>query len=175
MIVFGKERDYIVHNAEVIKGFFGDYRWLSNFHECDIHFEGLIFPSTENAYVYAKIPQNRITELQETVNTLLTCSPSDSKKIGKSIPIRDDWDRIKYDVMSSVVFDKYYRHMDLRKQLLMTGDRLLEETNHWGDTFWGVCDGKGQNKLGKIHMRIREYWGQEYPDLLDKKRVTKLF
>lgn len=175
MEVFGKERDYIVHNAEVVKGFFGDYRWLSNFHKCTIWFDGVGFPSTENAYVYAKLSDYDRSHAWETVSALMSCTPSESKKLGREIPIREDWDRIKFDVMSAVVFEKYYRHIELRHQLLATGSKLLEETNHWGDTYWGVCDGKGQNKLGKIHMRIRDYWGKEYPDLLNKKKVTKLF
>ena len=39
--------------------------------------------------------------------------------------------------------------------LLDTGDLYIEETNSWGDTFWGVCEGKGQNVLGNILMGIR--------------------
>ncbi len=35
---------------------------------------------------------------------------------------------------------------------------LLQEGNRWGDTFWGVDlrTGKGENKLGKILMRVRK-------------------
>jgi predicted NAD-dependent protein-ADP-ribosyltransferase YbiA (DUF1768 family) len=29
------------------------------------------------------------------------------------------------------------------------------EGNSWGDTYWGVCKGKGQNKLGHILMQVR--------------------
>ena len=32
---------------------------------------------------------------------------------------------------------------------------MLIEGNEWGDTFWGTCDGIGENHLGKILMRIR--------------------
>lgn len=44
----------------------------------------------------------------------------------------------------------------LREQLLATGDQELIEGNTWGDTFWGVCNGEGQNVLGKMLMNIRE-------------------
>lgn len=40
--------------------------------------------------------------------------------------------------------------------LLKTGDEELVEGNTWGDTFWGVCKGKGRNELGKILMKVRE-------------------
>lgn len=31
----------------------------------------------------------------------------------------------------------------------------LIEGNTWGDRIWGVCDGVGENRLGKILMRVR--------------------
>ena len=177
MEVMGEERDYIIHNAAVIKGFFGEFRWLSNFHRCEIYFDGFMFPSTENAYVYAKMDIATIDEVifKDTLEKLLVCSPAESKKLGRTFPLREDWELIKFDVMSAVVFDKFYRHVELRKQLLSTGYKHIEETNHWKDVYWGVCDGKGHNQLGKIHMAIRDYWAKQYPELLNKKKATQLF
>ena len=60
--------------------------------------------------------------------------------------------------MSSIVFEKFYRNKELRKKLLETGDRYLEETNWWGDDFWGGCNGEGRNELGKILMKVRDFW-----------------
>jgi predicted NAD-dependent protein-ADP-ribosyltransferase YbiA (DUF1768 family) len=40
--------------------------------------------------------------------------------------------------------------------LLETGDAELIEGNDWGDTFWGVCGGKGNNFLGKLLMEVRK-------------------
>ena len=166
MIVNGYERDYIIHDDKNIKGFFGEYRWLSNYHVCDIYFEGNKYGSTEAAYQAAKSPDSfirfQMTEL----------SPGDSKQFAKTILIRNDWHNVKYDVMSTIVFDKFYRHKDLRIKLLETGDKYLEETNHWGDRYYGVCDGEGLNVLGNILMNIRSFW-------LNKERIlqkkTKFF
>jgi hypothetical protein len=44
---------------------------------------------------------------------------------------------------------------ELRKKLLATGESYLEETNTWRDTFWGVCNGVGENWLGKLLMEER--------------------
>ena len=44
----------------------------------------------------------------------------------------------------------------LAAKLLATGEATLVEGNHWGDTFWGVCDGEGRNQLGEILMTVRE-------------------
>ena len=44
---------------------------------------------------------------------------------------------------------------ELREKLLATGNEELIEGNWWGDTYWGVCKGKGENNLGKSLMKIR--------------------
>ena len=45
---------------------------------------------------------------------------------------------------------------ELKEMLLATGDEELVEGNYWHDTIWGVCDGVGENHLGKMLMEIRE-------------------
>ena len=50
---------------------------------------------------------------------------------------------------------KFTTNPNLAKRLLDTGDEELIEGNDWNDIFWGVCNGKGENNLGKILMRIR--------------------
>jgi predicted NAD-dependent protein-ADP-ribosyltransferase YbiA (DUF1768 family) len=57
--------------------------------------------------------------------------------------------------MHAVVWAKFSQNPELGKKLLETGDRYLEERNWWGDKFWSVYQGEGQNLLGKIIMDIR--------------------
>ena len=40
--------------------------------------------------------------------------------------------------------------------LLATGDAKIVEGNTWGDVFWGVCNGVGENHLGEILMKVRQ-------------------
>ena len=47
------------------------------------------------------------------------------------------------------------QHPDLKEKLLSSGSVHLIEGNDWNDREWGVCNGEGKNKLGKILMRIR--------------------
>jgi predicted NAD-dependent protein-ADP-ribosyltransferase YbiA (DUF1768 family) len=58
--------------------------------------------------------------------------------------------------MYDIVLDKFTRNPYLAEMLVETGDRYLEESNHWNDTVWGVCDGIGTNWLGKIIMDVRD-------------------
>jgi hypothetical protein len=133
-----------------IQGFRGAYRWLSNFWPAKVKLHGLEFPTTEHAYQAAKSnnPDDwlRFTTLPK---------PSDAKRAGRYLNMRSTWDSVKLFVMEDVTRQKY-QDPTLKALLLSTGDALLEETNHWNDTFWGVCNGVGHNHLGKILMKIRE-------------------
>ena len=63
---------------------------------------------------------------------------------------------MKYDVMYQVCKAKFLQNPDLARKLVETGDAELVEGNTWGDKVWGVCDGVGENNLGKTLMRIRD-------------------
>jgi len=159
MIVYGKERDYIVWDDDNIKGLFHEYKFLSNFEECPVYFDGLMFGSTEAAYQSAKIT-DPVIKLQ-----FAESKPRNAMIMGRSFEnstvFRKDWYEIRYDVMASVVFDKFYRNIELRSKLLETGSKYIEESNHWADHFYGVCDGTGENNMGKILMKVRDFWNNK--------------
>jgi ribA/ribD-fused uncharacterized protein len=133
-----------------ITGFFGEYRFLSNFHIVSITWEGITFPSTEHAYQAAKS-----LDVQERERIASLATPKEARKAGKLVELRPDWDQVKLQVMKEICLLKY-QHPDLKDSLLATGDSYLEETNWWGDRYWGVCKGTGQNHLGKLLMEIRD-------------------
>jgi ribA/ribD-fused uncharacterized protein len=109
-----------------------------------------MYPSTENAFMAAKT-LDRDERLQ-----FVHISPKEAKALGRTIKLRPDWNKVRVEVMYAVIFDKFYRNKGIRRWLLDTGDKLLVEGNHWNDKFWGVCEGEGENMLGKILMQIRE-------------------
>ena len=145
----------LTHDEKNIKGFFGEYRWLSNFYKCIVAFDSKFYPSSENGYQAAKTLDHELREHFQEI------TPFQSKKESHKLNIRENWDEIRYDIMSSLVFDKFYRNQELREKLLATGDKYLEETNYWDDTYWGVCNGVGENNLGKILMKVRDYWREK--------------
>lgn len=135
----------------MIDSFSGKYRFLSNFWPCDIEYEGIKYPSTEHAFQAAKTLDVRTRQLMSKLPT-----PGKAKRYGKHIELRNDWEQVKIGVMREILQQKFSRHEDLEKLLLETGDQELVEGNTWGDKFWGVCDGEGQNHLGKLLMEIRK-------------------
>lgn len=135
---------------EPIKIFEGKYAFLSNFWEHPISWNGLDFYSVEAAYQSAKA----LTPLIQREFTSL--NPSQAKKKGRNIQIRLDWNEVRLGIMEELVRIKFTTNPALKKALIETGDAHLEEGNWWKDTFWGVCNGIGENNLGKILMRIRE-------------------
>ncbi len=149
-------RDVATHDEKNVKGFFGEYRFLSNFHvPAPVEFEGIFYPSSENAYQAAKCAPTKRYEFT-------SCTPKESKKLWKKVGTvysPAEWDSIKNSIMARIVFSKFLINKDLRKQLLETGSRYLEETNWWKDIWWGAdTNGVGENHLGRILMATREYF-----------------
>lgn len=58
--------------------------------------------------------------------------------------------------MYEICMAKFTQNEDLKEKLLATGNDILEEGNTWGDKVWGTVNGVGENKLGKILMKVRE-------------------
>jgi hypothetical protein len=133
---------------ERIEGFFEDHRFLSNFEETLIEYDGLTYLCTEGAYQAAKSPHKSVKE------AFVGLTGAEAKKLGQKIEMRPDWDKVKTQVMLDVTRIKY-KNRYMAHKLLRTGDRYLEETNWWGDKYWGVCNGVGNNYLGHILMKVR--------------------
>ena len=161
--VRGDWKSIAVHDDKNIRGFFGDYRYLSNFYDCDVYCDSLRFPSSEHAYMFSKLDKKNTSEeqLKYSHDLIVYMSHAQVKKWGNKIVLRPDWEEVKYDVMASIVFDKFYRNLNLREKLINTGDKYLEELNWWSDVIWGVDYQKGgKNWLGKILMKTRDFWNK---------------
>ena len=123
---------------------------MSNFYLVPITYEGMKFASVEHAYQSAKTldPTERI----RFTSPLLTAGQA--KRLGRKVTIRSDWENEKLNVMETLLRIKFTNPL-LASALLRTIPHDLIEGNDWGDRFWGVCKGKGENHLGKLLMKIR--------------------
>ena len=128
------------------------YRFLSNFYETRVEYRGLVFGSNEAAFQAQKC----LTEEEKAQFTAF--GPGKSKGIGRRVKLRPDWEEVKAGIMEEVVRAKFTQHPELAAMLLATGEKVLVEGNTWGDTCWGVDlrTGQGENRLGKILMKVRE-------------------
>ncbi len=139
-----------------IKGFFGDYAYLSNMYLLDISIEynGMLYKSTENAYQSAKFDD--ISMKVEIQNM----SPKKSKIYARKNKqfIIPNWYDIRLNIMREVVFKKFLYNIELQEMLINIGDAYIEETNNWNDIYYGVCNGVGKNHLGLILMQTRKYF-----------------
>ena len=135
-----------------IQEFRGEHFFLSNFYEAPVTYQGLTYGSNEAAFQAQKC----LSEAERLEFTALR--PSDSKRRGRKVQLRPDWEQVKLGIMEDIVRAKFTQNEDLRAMLLATGDAVLEEGNSWNDTFWGIIrkTGRGQNHLGRILMRVRE-------------------
>ena len=142
--------------SEDIYGFQKELRWLSNMWPCPITFKGMTFPSSENVYQAAKFSRDL-----DVVRKFLKLTPMDSKTCVKQFQtlypeaIDTNFHQRKIDVMEMAVRAKFKQNDYLATKLILTGDVYIEETNNWGDRYWGVVEGEGENHLGKILMKIR--------------------
>lgn len=138
-----------------IDDFRGAYAFLSNFYLTPAAYEGTYYKTAEHTYQAAKTRNP-----EDKKNIEAAPSPGIAKRMGKAVALRKDWESIKDQVMLDILRSKFFRR-SLRKQLLNTGDAELVEVNSWGDTYWGVCKGKGENRLGKLLMQVRDEYRQE--------------
>ncbi|GJQ27182.1 MAG: hypothetical protein HBSAPP02_22140 [Phycisphaerae bacterium] len=136
--------------AAAIDSFSGEYRYLSNFWLAAVTYEGKRYPSVEHAYQAAKT-----LDVGERARIAGLATASEAKRAGRGLRVRVDWEQVKLGVMEQCVRDKFLNHADLGAKLLATGEAELVEGNDWGDRFWGVCEGRGENHLGKILMKVR--------------------
>lgn len=133
----------------MIDKFSGKNRFLSNFWPAPIIYKGKKYYTVEHAYQASKT-----LDEDECEAIRLASTPGKAKRLGSKVTIQPDWDNIKYRIMKELVMLKF-QIPELAEKLLATNGQILVEGNIWGDTYWGVCDGIGNNHLGEILMMVR--------------------
>lgn len=136
-----------------IMSFRGEYSFLSNFYEGKVFtYKGLKFNNTEAPF-HAEKCWSRAKEFE-------MIRPLQSKRLGRRVLMRKDWEQIKDRVMYDVCYAKFTQDPVLKAKLLATGNRELVEGNTHGDRCWGMTCSNGvwigENRLGKVLMKLRD-------------------
>lgn len=149
-----------------IVGFYGEYRFLSNFWYTPVKMYGITFPTVEHAFAAAKIDptdgRNGPDPYQKMRDIAAMKKPQDAKRAGGRrgiVVMREDWDTVKEDLVLELIRRKFANPV-LREKLLATGDRDLYEFNTHGDDIWGLLEKTpgvmtGRSMLGEMLMFIR--------------------
>jgi N-glycosidase YbiA len=127
-----------------------EFEFLSNFYPCRVVFDGIEYPSAEHAYQAAKTVDVKMRKQIAACETA-----GKAKRMGRTVELRPEWDSFKPWVMMVILKSKFSNQELLAK--LRAVDEPIVEHNTWGDTYWGVCDGVGQNMLGFLLELIRDF------------------
>jgi ribA/ribD-fused uncharacterized protein len=126
--------------------------FLSNFYPSD----ETLPPTLEHWFQAAKTDDH--TQQQQV---MAAKSAGDAKRLGKSVTLRLDWDRVKTSVMRDLLGRKFVAGSELARLLVATEGHYLIEGNTHHDKTWGaVWDTRnicwhGENRLGLLLMERR--------------------
>lgn len=128
------------------------YREFSNFANYPVLIDGCVWPTTEHYYQAQKFED---PARQEDIRQLSKAVAAKRYATKHKSNIRADWGARKDRVMERALRAKFTQHETLRALLVGSGDEKIEEDSPH-DSYWGTgSDGKGQNKLGEMLMRLR--------------------
>jgi ribA/ribD-fused uncharacterized protein len=126
-----------------------EYAFLSNYYPCFVEYDGIKYKSSEAAFQAQKEENYEQRKLFKDLN------PAEAKARGRKIRLRKDWEQVKDQIMYEIVKAKFEQSDGFIDLLLKIEEPIIED-NTWNDTYWGVCNGVGQNKLGLILERLKK-------------------
>lgn len=139
---------------------------FSNWFPAEFTVDGIQFNCAEQYMMYMKAKTFNDTNSMDLI--LKAKNPGFQKSLGKKVANFDPvvWDGVKEDIVYDGCLAKYSQHLDLKEELVKTGDLILVEASPY-DKIWGIgmaedhpdatdeSKWQGQNLLGKALMRVR--------------------
>lgn len=124
--------------------------FLNNFKKAPFSLYGHTWNNVETPYQFKKT-----FDPEEKKAFFEAKTPREARDLGQKVTIRPDWDQARLFIMYECVRAKFEQNLDLKEQLLATGDEELIEDSPI-DYYWGCgADGSGKNMLGKVLMFVR--------------------
>ena len=130
-----------------VPSFRDEYSWMSNMHKCKVVYNGQMFPSSEHAYMYAKMKHSETPDKMHYLE-FIRLEPKKTKNFTKKLKLNWYWHHVKGDIMKVICYSKFDLNPDLADKLMATGEEPIEEGNTWNDTYFGVIIDENGNKVG---------------------------
>jgi predicted NAD-dependent protein-ADP-ribosyltransferase YbiA (DUF1768 family) len=124
-----------------VPAFRDEFEFLSNMYPCKVQ----EFSCVESYFQAMKCP--------DRANEFIGLNGYQAKALGRRVKLRADWNDERISVMRGILFIKFQGEL-LERLKAIEGE--IVERNTWNDTFWGVCNNKGENHLGKLLMEVRD-------------------
>jgi ribA/ribD-fused uncharacterized protein len=131
------------------------YEPLNNWSAHRVTIWGKTFPTLEHGFHYRKYSDKHPEIAEEIANAP---SPWAAMQVDRHhrAKRRHDWQEAKVGIMTELMRAKIEQNPDVKERLLATGSKTIVENSPWDD-FWGAGkDGRGQNRMGKILMHLRD-------------------
>ena len=108
-----------------IDNFREEYFFLSNFYPSKVKYDRIEYLNSEAAFQAQKCSRRSDRLEFENLN------PSEAKRLGRKVKIREDWEIVKFSIMRNIIREKFNQNPDITLKLIETGDNYLEEGNTW--------------------------------------------
>lgn len=130
-----------------------EYGCFSNFSHHGFELDGKWWMTSEHHFQAQKFYGTEYAEIIRLLD-----NPMKAAEMGRNpnLPLREDWEEVKDDIMRKAVYAKFSQNIELKNILLNTDSEYIVE-NTSNDYYWGCgTNGSGKNMLGIILMEIRE-------------------
>lgn len=145
-----------------IDDFHGEHFFLSNFFVRPLNFKSDRFGWVRARSVEHVYQAEKANSKDDFFMVLNAGTPGASKRLGRNVAIREDWEYKKARIMWDALQHKFSDPV-MADLLLSTGDAKLVEGNTWHDQIWGdcscgrpACADEGGNWLGKLLTELRK-------------------
>lgn len=129
------------------------WHYLSPFSAHQIDIWGERFATVEHAYHWARFVPGAAREAVKAATSPLACWRLSLELRADVSLLQPHFD--KEAVMEALFRAKLAQHPEVAEVLALTGQRLLLK-NITSDAFWGLGpDGRGENRMGQLWMRLR--------------------
>ncbi|MCA9361145.1 NADAR family protein [Candidatus Kaiserbacteria bacterium] len=124
---------------------------LSPFSAHEVELDGITYKTAEHAYQALRVIPEARAKIQATT------SPMNAWRAGQKCKEHDEMlpNHDKDELMERIFRAKLEQHNDVKAVLRITSNRELLKV-YDSDYYWGTgADGSGENKMGKLWMKLR--------------------